>query len=428
MISPKKPDLLIKGGQVVTLRGKKVPVVGSDLEDLGVIPDGCVLCDSTGRIMAVGSYSDMSSQFSLSKVTTLEVQNRVLLPGFVDSHAHPVFSGSRTEEFQMRAKGATYMEIHEKGGGILHTVRETREAAGETLRELARARIQAMFRHGSTTVEAKSGYGLTTESEEKCLDVLRDLSEELPVEIVPTFMGAHAIPPEYESSPEEFVDLVVSEMIPQVAVKAEFCDVFCEKGAFTPEQSRRILEAGKRYGLSPRIHAEEFSDQGGAALAVEVGALSADHLLEIGDSGIVSLAQSGTVATLLPGTPFFLGMDRYAPAMKLLERGVPVALATDFNAGSCLGLSMQMVISLACLRMKMPVEAALIGATLNGAYTLARSDRLGSIEVGKQADIIILDVLDYREMPYVFGCNLVKSVIKNGKIMDFDHDRRFAHV
>jgi imidazolonepropionase len=343
----------------------------------------------------------------------------VVTPGFIDSHTHLLFAGTREEEFELRIRGATYQEIAARGGGIKSTVEKTRRASKEELIAAGKKNLDRMLSLGTTTAEAKTGYGLSTKEEIKMLEALQALSRAHPLEIVPTFLGAHEIPPEYAGKKEEYVRLVIEEMIPAVAEKklAVFCDVFCEKGVFSLEESRRILEAAKRYGMLPKLHADELTPLGGAELAAEVGAVSADHLLFISEKGMEAMAEKGVIATLLPGTAFFLFMGRYAPARRMIAKGVTVALATDFNPGSCMTESLPLITTLACTQMRMTPAEALLGVTLNAAKALRREKEIGSLEPGKQADFVILDVPDYRHLSYHFGVNHVEKVIKKGRLI-----------
>ena len=399
--------------KVVTCAPGLHPRAGTEMNDVGIVEDGAVVvCGDT--ITAVGPSREILEEWQGPERL---YPHRCLVPGLVDAHSHPVFAGSRVNEFVMRAQGATYQEIHAAGGGIAATVAATRQATDLELETLALERVQHMLRNGTTTMEAKSGYGLSTEEEIRHLRVIRSMQGHTPVEIVPTFMGAHAIPAEFTDSRQAFVDLICQDMLAAVKAEglAEFGDVFCEEGAFTVDESRRILEACKRSGLGLRIHAEEFSYQGAARMAAGLGATSADHLqyLPKGDFGVLKAHR--TIPVLMPGTSFFLGLDSYAPARGMLEAGLPVALGSDFNAGSNMSESMQMAMSLAVLRLKMTPEEALIAATVNAAHSLRRGARVGSLEVGKQADILVVNLRDIREWPYHYGVNLVEGVCKKGR-------------
>jgi imidazolonepropionase len=336
----------------------------------------------------------------------------------VDSHTHPIFAGSREKEFAQRTAGISYQEIAAAGGGILATVEATRDATTDELVALATRRLDLVLQHGTTTLEAKSGYGLTTADEVKILEAIRLLQDAHPVEIHPTFCGAHEVPREYRENADGYVDLVVGEMIPEVARKrlAEYCDVFCDQGGFSVEQSRRVLQAGLEHGLRPRLHADEFAASGGAELAAEVGALSADHLLRARRDGIRALKAAGVTATLLPGTAFFLGLP-YAPARAFLEAGVRVALATDFNPGSCYTPNMQLILTLACTQMRMTVAEAIEAATVGGAHALGLQAEVGALTPDRWCDLLVLDVPSYLHVPYLFGVNHVQTVVKAGEIV-----------
>lgn len=348
-----------------------------------------------------------------------DCKNRLVTAGFVDPHTHPVFLNGREEEFGLRMQGATYQQIAEKGGGINSSITSVRNATIEQLVEAVTKRMDRFIKLGTTTIEAKSGYGLNVESELKSLKVLDIVNKNHAIDIIPTFLGAHSIPPEYKDNPNEYIDLICNEMIPAVGEQgiAKYCDIFCENGYFNVEQSRRILETAKKYDLTPRLHADEFEDSGAAELAAELGAVSADHLMAINDVGIAKMADANVMATLLPGTTFFLGSTNYAPLKKLMEAGVEIALATDYNPGSCHIQSMPFIISLACIYMGMSVEDALISTTFNSAKTLNIEKAIGSIEVGKKADIIIWDLEKLIEIPYNVTDVPIMSIMKDGKIV-----------
>jgi imidazolonepropionase len=349
---------------------------------------------------------------------TLEAGGRVALPGFVDSPTHLIFAGDRIDEFEMRLQGRNYQEISASGGGILATVRRVRSASRDELKVLARPRLAQLLRFGVTTVEVKSGYGLTLADELKCLEAIAELNTEGPLELVPTFLGAHAVPPEFQSDRAGYVSLLCTEMLPDVAHRklALFCDVFCEHGAFTPAESERILERARDLGLRLKLHADELSDLGGAELASRLGATSADHLLRVSEAGMEALAAAGTVATLLPGTALFLGLD-YAPARRLIQHGAAVALASDCNPGTSPTENLPLVGSLACTQMKMLPAEVLNALTLNAAAALGISDRVGSLEVGKYADLVLVDATDYRRIFYEYGVNHVWRVYKRGRVV-----------
>jgi imidazolonepropionase len=413
--------LLLKNiAQVVTLRGGPVPRVGTSMSELEIIENGAVLIRGD-RIVWVGPTKNLPVREPGIRYQTLDGVglDLVALPGFIDSHTHPVFAENRVEEYDLRTQGKTYQEIAAAGGGIAKSVEQLRSITVSQLLERVERYSRHFLSHGTTTIEAKSGYGLNLEEELKSLHVLAALRGRNRLEIIPTFLGAHAIPQEYAHSRADYVTEVIQVMIPRVAREglAQFCDVFCEDGYFTVEEARSILLAAKQAGLGLRIHANEFGSSGGAKLAAELGARSADHLRWIDDSDIEALKKAGTVATLLPGTAFNLGGEPYAPARKLISAGVPVALATDFNPGSCYTVNMQIILALACTQMKMTPAEAITAATINGACSLGISDRLGTIEEGKQADIVLMDIPDYRELPYFFGINHCVVAIKNGNVV-----------
>ncbi|MFC1785383.1 imidazolonepropionase [Candidatus Neomarinimicrobiota bacterium] len=349
-----------------------------------------------------------------------DCKNRFITPGFVDPHTHPVFLNGREEEFGSRLQGATYQEIAEKGGGINSSINDVRNATVGELVEAVTKRMDRFLKFGTTTIEAKSGYGLDVESELKSLEALDIVSKNHPIDIIPTFLGAHAIPPEFKSNTEGYIDLLCNVMIPVVAEQgiAKYCDVFCENGYFNVIQSRRILETAKQYGLIPRLHADEFEDSGAAELAAELGAVSADHLMAVSDVGIAKMAQANITATLLPGTTFFLGSTNYAPVKKLIDAGVKIALATDYNPGSCNIQSMPFIMSLACIYLGMSVEETLLATTYNSAKTLQLDKEVGSIEVGKKADLIIWNVEKLIEIPYNVTDVPIVKVLKNGQFVN----------
>jgi len=375
-----------------------------------------------GRIAAVGRPKDVEARSEAKKAEKVDVGGRVALPGFVDSHTHLIHAASRAEEYELKIQGASYEEIARKGGGILNSVRKLRTVTSEALKQRARVALEEFASYGTTTIEAKSGYGLDTASELKILGLQKELGEEQPLDIVSTFLGAHVVPAEFRGQPdgaERYISVVLGKMLPEVAKEglAQFCDVFCERGAFTREQSKRILKEGKHHGLVSRIHAEQLSRTGATQLAVELGAASCDHLERVNASDIRALAKSRTVATLLPGCDFHLGYKDYAPARKLIEAGAIVALATDYNPGTSPTVSMPMILSLACSQLRMTPAEAIAAATINGAYALLREKMVGSIEVGKQADLAVFEVEDYREIPYYFGENRCWMTVKSGEII-----------
>lgn len=391
---------------------------GAEMGDILHIEKGGIIIED-GIIRWVGPESEMPEpEGHVRDEVYMDALGRAVLPGFVDSHTHLVFGGYRPEEFGWRLKGDTYMSIMERGGGIQSTVNATRAASAEELREKAEWYLDEMSAMGVTTVEAKSGYGLDTETEERMLRVIKELGEdsERKVDVVSTFLGAHAVPKEYKGRTAEYVDLIIKEMLPRFRDMAEFCDIFTEKNVFELEDSRRLLEAAREAGYKLKMHADEIVSLGGAELAADLGAVSADHLLHVSDEGIRRMAESGTVATLLPLTAFAL-KEEFAPARKFIDAGCTVALATDLNPGSCFSGSIPLTIALACIYMKMSVEETLTALTLNGAAAIDRAARIGSIEAGKQGDVVILhfDTLD--ALPYYVGMNCVDVTIKNGIIL-----------
>ena len=392
---------------------------GSEQGRVRRLQDVEVLCRD-GKIVFIGSPEvRMGEHGELPDTQRLDGRGGTLVPGFVDPHTHLPWAGSREEEFSMRLQGKTYMEIAAAGGGILSTVRSTREASEEELIQGVDRRLRLMLRHGTTTAEAKSGYGLNLDDELKQLETIRTCSERQPVELVPTLLAAHETPPEYRDDRQAYVDLVANEIIPAVgeAGLARFCDVFCEEGVFTAVESRQVLEAGREHGMAPRLHADEFVDSGGAELAAELGALSADHLIAVSPAGIEAMAKVGVTAVLLPGTSFFLMKHTYAPARRLIEAGVPVAIATDCNPGSSNTESMPMIFVLAVFELGLTIEEALTAATLNAASCLGLGDRIGSIEVGKDADLVLLDAPNLLHLSYHYGINPVTTVIKRGEVV-----------
>jgi imidazolonepropionase len=424
-------DLLLhSASQLLTLSGGVQR--GAALGALHLIEDGAVAI-AGDLIVAVGASSDLRAAFAPR--STLDASRKVVMPGFVDPHTHLIWAGDRANEFEMRLAGKSYMEIMNAGGGIMSTVRQTRAASVDQLVDAARPRLQRMLAHGTTTVEAKSGYGLETQAELRSLEAIARLHAEGLCDLVPTFIGAHAVPAEYKGREDAYVDQVLDEMLPAVrqwrianrlsrkndmryAIRDTlFCDVFCEEGAFSVAQSRRILERAKEMGFGLKIHADEFVGLGGAKLAVELGAASADHLVYTPDEDIAALGQGETVAVGLPGTPFGLAQKDYTPAQKILAANGVLALATDLNPGTTWCESMQMVIALACRYMKLTPAQAIAAATLNAARAIRREDAVGSLEPGKQADLLVLDIPDYGFLGYRYGTNLVQTVIKSGRVV-----------
>jgi imidazolonepropionase len=412
--------MLTGAAQLLTLRGA-APRRGTRLQNIGLVKDGAVLWRD-GVILAVGSRAKVEAHPLARGAAVLDVAKRVVLPGFVDAHTHLVHAASRAEEYELRIQGASYEEIAKRGGGILNSVAKLRAAESEELKRRALKALQQFAAYGTTTVEAKSGYGLDLASELKILRLHKELAAAQPLEIVSTFLGAHVLPEEFRGQADgasKYVALLVEKIIPEVAEHklAEFCDVFCERGAFSVAQSRQVLEAGLRHGLLPRVHAEQLSRSGAAQLAAKLGAASCDHLEKIKRADIRALAKSSTVATLLPGCDYHLGLKQYAPARALIDSGAIVALATDFNPGTSPTMSMPMILSLACTQLRMTPAEAIAAATINAAYSLKRHKKIGSLETGKQADLAVFEVDDYREIPYYFGMNECRTTIKLGKVI-----------
>jgi len=399
-------DILIKNAsELVTLQGPQRPRIKEEMNELGILINGDVAIRN-GIIVDVGTDLDYPAK------QEIDATGKTVLPGLVDPHTHLVFSGTREFELDWKLHGLSYMDIKNRGGGISYTVNKTRNASFDQLVKESLPRLNTMLSYGTTTCEAKSGYGLDVETEQRILDVNHYLSDNHPVDIISTFLGAHAIPE--NTTAEDYVSIVINEMLPQAATKVKFCDVFCEKGFFSIDQSRDILESGKKHGLIPKIHADELNDMGGAQLASDVKAISAEHLLYISEQGMHAMAENRVIGVLLPGTPFCLMMKEYAPARKMIDAGVPVALATDLNP-NCYVESMQFMIQLGCFNMKMTPAEAICAATFNAACAIDREDRIGSIEKEKHADIIIVNTPTHQHIPYHFGVNHVETVIKNGK-------------
>ena len=405
--------LLIRNLSQIATPAGSAPKRGKKLREL-VVHEQSVIVIRDGRFAFIGRESDIGDSLRATLIEDFDARGATAVPGFVDSHTHIPFAGFRESEFNRRLQGETYSEIAASGGGIASTVRATRAASEEELCGNVVARARMMARYGTTTTEAKSGYGLNLEDELKQLRAIRAATETSPVRLIPTCLAAHEFPPEDRSA--AWVERIIDEILPRVAEEklAVFCDVFVEKGVFTREQGDAILRAGARLGMTPRMHADELSDTDGASLAASLDAASADHLMHISDSGIAALAASNTVANLLPATSFFLMSDRYAPARKLIEAGAIVSLSTDCNPGSSMTESMQTVVQLATLQMKMTVEESLTAATLNGAYSLRMHEEIGSIEPGKRADFVLLDAPNYPHLVYHFGVNLVSAVFRDG--------------
>lgn len=414
------PDLVIlHANELVTMHSKHgAPRIGKAMSELAIIEDGAIAIKND-KIIFVGTSADCLKKMKIGDQTAvIDATGKLVTPGFVDPHVHLIFSGSRENELSMKLAGKTYLEILESGGGILKTVRETRKASIEDLVKNGVNILDKMLQHGTTTVEAKSGYGLSVDAEIKSLKAIKELDKQHPIDLVATFLGAHAIPPEYKGRTDEYVDLIINEMLPIIEEQnlAEFCDVFCEKGIFTIEQTRKILLAAKKRNIKSVIHIDEIVDTNGAALAAELHAVQTGHLLQSNDEGLKAMAKEKIIATLLPGTPFCLMMKDYAHARKMIDYGVPVAIATDLNP-NCWTESMLMVIVLSCYNMKMSPAEALTAATINAACAIQRESTVGSLEVGKKADIVIFDVANHYFLSYQFGVNLVFKVIKNGLIV-----------
>lgn len=403
--------------QLVTIAGDNAPRKREGMSELGIIEDGSVWIED-GKIAAVGTTAELERIYRerAGEAEVVDATGKLVTPGLVDPHTHVVYGGSREREFEMRLEGATYMDIMNAGGGIHATTRMTREATEEELIEQTTRRLDSFLKHGVTTVEGKSGYGLDLETELKQLRAMKRLNESHPIDLVPTFMAAHAVPQEYKGKEEEYIDRIIDEMLPVVAEEklAVFNDVFCEVGVFTPDQSERILEAGKEHGLIPKIHADEIESYGGAELAAKVGAISAEHLLKASDKGIEKMAEAGVIACLLPATALYL-REEAAKGRKMIDAGVAVAISTDCNPGSSPTTSMPLVMNLACISMRMTPAEAIVAATINAACAIGKQDEVGSLEVGKLGDAVIWNVANYQELQYLFGVNHVGQVLKKGK-------------
>jgi imidazolonepropionase len=418
-------DLLIHSAKQLITCASHQPKRGAAMLDVGIIEGGAVAI-ADGKIIAVGKSTELKSDYQAAQ--EIDVTGKVVCPGFVDAHTHVVYAGDRINEFEMRIKGATYMEIMAAGGGIVNTMQATRAASVDQLVAESRPRLDMMLRLGTTTVESKSGYGLNVESERRTLQAMDILAQTYPMDLVPTFLGAHAIPPEYKNRADDYVDLVIQEMIPVIASWYRgssfakrgiplFIDVFCEKNAFTLEQSRRILEAGKAAGMLVKAHVDEFTSLGGVTMAVKLGAVSVDHLDVTTPEEIALLGRSNTIGIVIPAVNFNLGSHHFADARAMLDAGVALVLATDINPGSAPCPSIPLVMAIACRYQKLLPAEAMNASTINAAYAIGMGHRVGSIEVGKQADLLIVNAPDYRHLAYQFGGNLVEQVIKRGKIL-----------
>ncbi|MEE9115518.1 MAG: imidazolonepropionase [Thermoplasmata archaeon] len=404
-------------GELVTVSGNnRRPRKEESLKDIGIIRDGALVIQD-GIITDIGPRREVLASHDIEDDLVIDASGKLVLPGFVDPHTHLIFAGSRENELRWKIEGASYTEIASRGGGIISTMNATREASHDDLLGLAKDRLEVMKRHGTTSVEVKSGYGLNVEDEIKILEVARQLSEEHALDISSTFLGAHTIPPDFKNNADGYVAQVIERMLPRIADQelADFCDVFCEEGFFDVDQSRTILEEGRTYGLVPKLHADELSDLGGASLAAEVGAISADHLEKSSDQGILQMAEKNVVGVLLPGTSFSTNIG-YADARRMIELGLPVALATDFNP-NCWTKSMQFMISLACYKMGMFPAEAIVASTINAAHAIGKAHEVGSLEPGKKGDVIILDMENHEQIPYRFASNHVETVVKSGIIV-----------
>ncbi|PUB13405.1 imidazolonepropionase [Paenisporosarcina sp. OV554] len=411
-----RPVWIKNAAQLVTIAGENGPRRQEQMSELSIIQDGSVWMEN-GEILAIGTTSELEVLYGkrAHEADVVDASGRLVTPGLVDPHTHVAYGGSREKEFEMRLEGSTYMEIMNAGGGIHATTRMTREATEDELVAQTTRRLDSFLAHGVTTVEGKSGYGLDLETELKQLRAMKRLNETHPIDLVPTFMGGHAVPQEYKGSEEQYIDLLVNDMLPKVAEEglAVFNDVFCEVGVFTPEQSERILEAGKKLGLIPKIHADEIESYGGAELAAKVGAISAEHLLKASDEGVRLMAESGVIACLLPATALYL-REEAAKGRAMIDAGVAVAISTDCNPGSSPTTSMPLVMNLACISMRLTPAEALVAATMNAACAIGMEEKVGSLEVGKQADVVMWNVSNYQELQYLFGVNHVNIVWKKG--------------
>ena len=383
-------------------------------ENFRTIENGSIVCND-GRIVWFGTHASLPKEFEPQK--SIDASTCVILPGLIDSHTHTVFAGSREDEFEMKLAGATYQDIAAKGGGIKSTMRATRKASKEELIDIGVKRLKNALAFGVTTIEIKSGYGLSFDDEIKMLETIQSLRQSTPMDIAATFLGAHTLPPEFADNRQGYIDLICHKMIPYIAEHklAEFCDAFCESNVFTIDETRIVFEAAKKYRLKLKLHADQLTNTGGAELCAEMEAVSSDHLENISDRGIEALAKSNAVAGLLPGCSFFLKMQ-YPPARKLIEAGIPVALATDFNPGSCMTQNLQMIMSIACTQMRMTTSEVVKSVTLNAARSLDRKD-IGNIQTGLKADLALFEVPNYQFIPYNFAQNHIRFVVKSGKIV-----------
>jgi imidazolonepropionase len=406
---------ILHASQLVTLAGPAGARRGKEIGELGIIPDGAFVA-AGDKITHVGKSTEIEKLCD-NETEVIDARGCVVLPGFVDAHTHLVFAGDRLDDFEARARGATYEQIAKRGGGIETTVRATRAASEDELYALGKKRARWFLQNGTTTVEAKSGYGLTLEDELKILRVIRRVAAETPLEMVPTFLGAHAVPPEFREDRTGYISLIIEEMLPRIAREklAEYCDIFCEQNYFNAEDSRCILTAAKQHGLKLRMHVDQLTDGGGAKLAAELGATTADHLEQTAANGISALAKANVQPVLLPGSVYALGSKKYSDARAMIDAGLAVVLATDFNPGSSPSPSMSMMLSLAVTQMRMTPAEAITAATINAAASLNRVDKIGSLGVGKPANFAIYDCADYRELAYWFGVSLVRDVFVRGE-------------
>ena len=404
-------DLLVyNSSKLITLAGSGNYRTAKQMQDLGIIENGAIAVKD-GKVLETGKTSELQKKYSAKK--EIDAQNKLVMPGFIDCHTHLVFGGSREYELSMKLAGASYIEILKAGGGIHSTVEATRKATKDHLLKQSIERLNLLLKHGTTTAEIKTGYGLDYNTEKKMLGVIKELEERHPTDIVSTFLGAHTIPKDCDRN--KYIEMLLTKAIPDFKDLTEFCDIFSEDGAFTYDETKIILETAKKHGYKLKIHSGQFNDIKATGLAAKLGALSADHLENVSDDQLDTMKASGTAAVLMPGVPFFLMSDVYPDARKMIKNGNIVALATDFNPGSCPSFSMQMIIALACYQMKMSPEEAITASTINAAYAIDRADTVGSFEKGKKADILIMDIAEPAHIPYYFGTNLVKSVIKTGK-------------
>lgn len=415
-----KATLVIKNiDNLITLKGENKPRVRESLKDIGIIKNGIIALNGD-EIIYVGEGELPEDVYTDENTVVLNGEGKTVTPGLVDSHTHLVHGGSRENELAMKLKGVPYLDILAAGGGIHSTVKSTKEAGFEELYNKAKKSLDTMLEFGVTTIEAKSGYGIDDfDTELKQLEVAKKLNIDHPVDIVSTFMGAHAIPKDYKDNPEKFVEIIIKDMLPEVAKRklAKFCDVFCEEGVFNIDQSRQILLAAREYGMEPKLHADEIEPLGGAELAAEIGCITADHLIAASDTGIEEMAKRGIIANLLPGTSFNLQTGKFARARKMVEEGVPISLSTDYNPGSCPTENLQLIMSFGSLIMKLTPEEVITAVTINGASALGLEEKIGSLESGKQGDIVIFDAPNLEYILYHFGINHVSTVIKKGKIV-----------